>query len=113
MMILSNAPVHSTQETAMTKKSKKRIRGKAPATLKDVAPVATATPVAVQKVAKPQSKVSVVTEMVSKGCTLDEIQQRLSIGKIAAASLIGDCRKRGAMIKSEKSPAGVVVYRAV
>ena len=38
----------------MTKKSKKRIRGKAPATLKDVAPVATATPVAVQKVAKPR-----------------------------------------------------------
>ena len=104
----------------MTKKSKKRIRGKAPATLKDVAPGATATPVAVQKVAKPQSKVSVVTEMVSKGCTLDEIQQRLSVGKIAAASLkiaaaslIGDCRKRGAMIKSKKSPAGVVVYRAV
>ena len=38
----------------MTKKSKKRIRGKAPATLKDVSPVATATPVAVQKVAKPR-----------------------------------------------------------
>ena len=88
-------------------KSKKRIRGNAPATLKDVAPAAPA------QTAKPQSKVSVVTEMVSKGCTLDEIQQRLSVGKIAAASLIGDCRKRGLTIKSEKSPAGVTVYRAV
>ena len=76
-------------------KSKKRIRGNAPATLKDVAPAAPA------QTAKPQSKVSVVTEMVSKGCTLDEIQQRLSVGKIAAASLIGDCRKRGLTIKSE------------
>jgi hypothetical protein len=110
MMEMSNA-LSSTQEREMTKKSKKRIRGKAPATLRDVAPVAAAQ-------AKPsktnaQSKVARVTEMVSKGCTLQEIVDRLGVSKVAAQSLIGDCRKKGVDIKSEKSPAGVNVFRSV
>ena len=92
----------------MTKKSKKRIRGKAPATLKDVAPA----PIAAVSKTKAQSKVATVTEMVSKGCTLQEIIDRLGVSKVAAQSLINDARRKGVEIKSEKSPAGVVVYRA-
>ena len=93
----------------MTKKSKKRIRGKA-TTLKDVAPAA---PVAVPSKTKAQSKVATVMEMVSKGCTLQEISDKLGISKIAAQSLVQDCRKKGLTIKVEKSPAGANVFRSV
>jgi hypothetical protein len=91
----------------MTKKSKKIIRGKAPTTLKDVAPAAKPSK------AKAPSKVARVTEMVSKGCTLQEIVDELRVSKIAAQSLVQDCRKKGVTIKVEKSPAGVNVFRSV
>ena len=91
-------------------KLKKRIRGKAPATLKDVAPAA---PVAAPSKTKAPSKVARVTEMVSKGCTLQEIVDRLGVSKVAAQSLISDCRKKGVTIKAEKSPAGVTVFRSI
>lgn len=94
----------------MTKKSKKRIRAKAPVTLKDVAPVAPAQ--AKPSKTKAQSKVDQVIALCAKGVTLEEIMSALSISKPASSSLIADARRKGVDIKSERSPAGVVVYRA-
>jgi DNA invertase Pin-like site-specific DNA recombinase len=104
---LSNASCHQKQEDEMAKsKSKKRIRGNAPATLKDVAPVA-------RKKQQSATKVGRVVEMCQSGTTIDEIIKALSISRTAAQSLIQDARRKGVQIKVEASPAGVNVFRVV
>ena len=62
--------------------------------------------------AKKQSKIEQVIALCSRksGTTLADIMDKLSVTQVAASSLIGDARRKGVNIKSEKSAAGKYRY---
>jgi hypothetical protein len=60
-----------------------------------------------------KSKVATVIALCERksGCTLADITSKLGVSKVAAASLIGDARRRkGQRVKCEKGDDGVNRY---
>jgi hypothetical protein len=59
-----------------------------------------------------KSKVDSVIALCARksGCTLADITSKLRISKIAAASLIGDARRKGQRVKCESGADGISKY---
>jgi len=60
-----------------------------------------------------KTKVDTVIALCKRksGTTIVEIAKQLKVSKVAAASLLGDARRKGARVQFVKSKDGVSVYR--
>ena len=98
----------------MTKKSKKRIRGKAPATLKDVAPAAPVAAASKAKAARAPSKMDQAQALCQRECgvLLTDLVRELQLPSLSAASsLIADLRRKKVDVKCVKRADGSNIYK--